>query len=70
MPQVLITYEKANLDSALKFAKVYSKTFKSSRIVVENYDDASGISVWKDLVRNHDNKNLILFVNGVRKKAK
>ncbi len=69
MKKVIQTYPKTELKNALKFARIYSKTFSNVRVTVENYSDAGGIVVSKDNPLNHDNRELILFVNGIRKRA-
>ena len=68
-PKMLQSYEKSELKNALKFARVFSKTFKRTRVIVENYSDCGGVSVWKDSNRSHDNKEVILFLGGKRKRA-
>lgn len=68
-PTVRGAYEKNELKQALKFARSFSKTFKSTRVLVENYPDASGVTVWTGVSRTHDNKEVILFLGGKRKKA-
>lgn len=68
-PTVLKAVGKSKKDEALKFAKVYSKTFKNEVIVVEDYPDAEGVTVWRHHPRMHDGDQLIGFVNGVKKRC-
>jgi hypothetical protein len=65
--KIIGSYPKQEINQAMKFAKAYSATFPRNRVIVENYDDAGGCSVWANSSRSYDNKTVILFVNGKRK---
>lgn len=68
-PEIIQSYKKSDLKRAIKFARSYSKTFKNTRVILENYEDAEGLSVWKNSNRSHDNNAVLLFLNGKRKRA-
>jgi hypothetical protein len=67
--KLLTSYPKDQFSNAVKFARSYSKTFPYARVILENYLDANGCSVWMGLNKSHDNREIILFIDGKRKKA-
>lgn len=67
MPKIIGTYEKSQKSQAHKFARSYSKTFPNNRIVVENFEDANGITVWSNSNMFVSNE-ISVYIKGTKKR--